>query len=344
MSEQARPGAPATGSGETMSARSESIGVPGPGVAVAVLVALALFNFATGVFRPNALPDYAGSARQIIGMGLMTTLLPAYLIVATWFGQRRSFALLEALRSRLPDPAPIDGAGETLRGGLRATWVQGIVLGCFLALFNTQPVEALRGPLPVLEGAISFGQFALWIAVALLFGVRRKAAHAFRELARIVPIDLFRPETQRLIARSGVVDVAVVAGALLFTPLQSLDAEFRWYNYHFGLLVALPAAAFFLLWPITPLHRRNQVERDAQLAALDAKLDETLHGDGRTASEDGAIGRLETLLAHRDRIARVRTWPLSTGLLSRVFLYLVIPPLAWAAAAVVERFVDRLLG
>jgi hypothetical protein len=31
-------------------------------------------------------------------------------------------------------------------------------------------------------------------------------------------------------------------------------------------------------------------------------------------------------------------------LLSRVVLYLVIPPLAWAGAAVVERMVDALLS
>ena len=57
-----------------------------------------------------------------------------------------------------------------------------------------------------------------------------------------------------------------------------------------------------------------------------------------------ASARLETLLAHRDRLRAVRTWPLSTGLISRVLLYLVIPPLAWAGAAVVERMVDRFLG
>ena len=54
--------------------------------------------------------------------------------------------------------------------------------------------------------------------------------------------------------------------------------------------------------------------------------------------------QLESLLAHRDRLREQSTWPLSTALVSRVFLYLIIPPLAWAGAALVELLVDRLIA
>jgi len=123
--------------------------------------------------------------------------------------------------------------------------------------------------------------------------------------------------------------------------LQSLDAEFRWGNYQNALLVAIPASAFFLLWPLVPLYRRHREARDLRLARVERQL-------GRLPStppdDVDAWARLETLLAHRDRLQNLRLWPLSSGLLSRVGLYLVIPPLAWVAAAVVQRGVDRLLG
>ena len=185
------------------------------------------------------------------------------------------------------------------------------------------------------------GQMMMWWLIGLLLGVRVTSARAFRGLAEVVEIDLLRPDRLRPLARAGVVDVVIIAGALLFTPLQSLDAEFRWYNYHFGLVVALPAAAFLLAWPLRPLHARNREERATRLAELERQI-ATLGADAPTDAD--ASARLEALLAHRDRLRAARVWPLSAGLLSRVLLYMVIPPLAWAGAALVERMVDRLLG
>jgi hypothetical protein len=316
-------------------------GVPGPGAAFLLLMALVALNGFTGSYAPPVLPDYARSASQITGMTLMTTLVPPYLMAAAWLAQRRSLALVDELRARLPDPAIADTAAGTLRGALSRTWRRGLLAGLVLALFNTQPLDALRGPLPVLELTISMGQIVLWCIIGMLLGVRISAANAFRRIAEVLPVSLLRPDRQRSLTRTGVVDVAIIAGALLLTPLQSLDAEFRWYNYHFGVLVALPAATFFLLWPLQPLHRRNRQERDARLAAVERQLD-ALPQEIPDSVE--ASARLETLLAHRERLRSVRTWPLSTGLLSRVLIYLVIPPLAWAGAALVERVVDALLG
>lgn len=318
-----------------------SVGLPGPAWAGGLLALLVAVNGLTDAFSPDVVPDYASSPRQITGMMLMTTLLPPYLVVAAWLGQRRSLALMAELRGRLADPRAADAAADRVRTALRRTWPVGLAVGFVMSLFNTQPLEALRGPLPVLESVISLGQIVLWCIIGMLLGVRLAAARAFHGISRVAPLELLRPDRQRALARSGVVDVVIIAGALLLTPLQSLDAEFRWYNYHFGLLVGLPAVAFFLLWPVAPLLRRNRAERDARLAEIDAQI---AGSAAQAPATPEASARLEALLAHRDRLRAVRIWPLSTGLLSRVLLYMVIPPLAWAGAALVERFVDRLLG
>ena len=179
----------------------------------------------------------------------------------------------------------------------------------------------------------------LWLVIGLLLAVRIQAAHAFRRLGQQVRFELHRLERLEPLARSGLLDVLVIAGALALSPLQSLDAEFRWYNYSFALLVAIPASAGLLLWPVSAVQARIRREKRRRLAQLDGRID--AHG---RRDDDEAIARLETLLAHRDRIASQRTWLFSTDLVSRVLLYLVIPPLAWAGAALVERFVDRALG
>lgn len=316
-------------------------GLPGLAAAGALLAVLAGFFWLTGALQPTAIPDYASSPRQITGMALMLILVPAYLVGAASLAQRRSLALVEETRERLAEPGAADAAAGAIRSGLRRTWKLGIASGFLMGLLNTNPLEVLRSEVPILEGSISFGQVLMWCLIGLLLGVRISAARAFRRIADTVELDVLRPDRLKSIARSGVVDVAIIAGALLITPLQSLDAEFRWYNYQFGLLVGLPAAAFFLVWPIQPLHRRNRADRDARLGGLERQI----HALGSAApATPETSARLEALLAHRDRLRSVSTWPLSTGLLSRVVLYLVIPPVAWAGAALVERVVDRALG
>jgi hypothetical protein len=320
--------------------------VPGLAVAGAMMVALAVVYWATGVLHPTALPAYADSPREIIGMGLLLVLVPPYLVAAGHLGQRRSLALLAEARTQTRAPegrAEVDAATDAVRNALHRSWHGGLAFGFFMGLLNTQPLAAIRGALPVLEVSITFGQMLMWLTIGLTVAARVTIAGAFRRVAEVVDLDLFHPDHPRAVTRSGVVDVVIVVGALLLAPLQSLDAEFRWYNYQNGLLVGIPATVFALVSPLLPLQRRHRRARDARLTAVERQIEGLTAGGDPPATPEASV-RLEALLAHRDRLRGARTWPLSMRLLSRVVLYLVIPPLAWAGAAVVERMVDALLS
>jgi hypothetical protein len=54
------------------------------------------------------------------------------------------------------------------------------------------------------------------------------------------------------------------------------------------------------------------------------------------------VASLEAVLAHRDRVKSIHNWPLDLSFLARVAAYVVIPPVAWVAAALVENFVDSI--
>jgi hypothetical protein len=206
-------------------------------------------------------------------------------------------------------------------------------------LLNTNPIYALtKSAVPAIEISISFGQLLLWLIIGLLLSHRWVAARSFSRLGEVVTFDLFQLDRLRPLARSGMIDVLVIAGALAMSPLQSLDAEFRWYNYRAALVVAIPTALFLLLTPLRSVHRRISDEKRRQLAQIDA-----LVGEADRGGSPAALQSFETLLAHRQRLRGQRTWPLDTALLSRLFVYLIIPPLAWAGAAVVERVVTRML-
>lgn len=304
-----------------------------------LLVLLTALFWGSGTLFPDVLPDYADSHRQITGMALMLILAPAYLVGAGIVAQRRSLELVDALRPALPDPQLAAEAQATIRGALRSVWPLGLALGLALGLFNTNPVEAWTMPAAHVAVSLSFGQLVLWTVIGLLLVTRGVSARAFARLGEGVVFDPFRLDALRPLARSGLIDILVIAGALALSPLQALDAAFRWYNYQFALVVAIPSAILFVTFPLWPLHRRIHREKAARLARMDAML-EQLPTDG---TPEG-LARLETLLAHRDRVKNLPTWPLGSALLYRIVLYLIIPPLAWVGAALVEMLVGRIVS
>jgi len=317
-------------------------GAPGLVAAGGAAVATtAMFGFA-GALSGNPLPGTDSSPRAIVGMSLMLIATPTYMLAAWTIGHRRSLELLAELRAQLPDSAAIETTEATIRTAWRRTFWIGSAVGIGLSLFNTEPWSAIQeAAYPRIAIPISIGQMFLWWIIGMLMLARITASNAFAQLGERLPVDVFRLDRLRPLARTGMVDGAIVVGALALAPLQSLDAEFRWVNYRFALVTGIPSIAFFLVWPLRRVHLRIRADRDARLANVDDQIEAL---GGALPATPGETERLEQLLAHRERLVEARTWPLDLRLLSRVVFYLIIPPLAWVAAAVVERIVDAALA
>jgi hypothetical protein len=286
----------------------------------------------------SSIPVYATSERQLLGIVLMLIVLPAYVCATSILSLRRALELVEQLREIAPSPAAIEAANETIRGAFRNSWKWGVLIGLVLAPFNTNLPQLIHsGSANSIDIGLSFGQYILWISVGLSSGIRVLTARAFSRLGHVVEIDLFDSTRLQPLARARMQDVLVIAVGLALTSLQSLDAEVRWENYRFAALVLLPSAALLLLWPLRSVHRRL---REAKLEQLE-RVKALLRSEERASSAEEHV-RLELLLAHRERIAAQSTWPLDTALLSRFGLYVIVPPLAWVGAAIVENIVDSI--
>ena len=95
-------------------------------------------------------------------------------------------------------------------------------------------------------------------------------------------------------------DVLVIVGALVLTTVQSIDATFRYQNYLFSMLVAVPAMLILLLRPMLSLHARLRARRQAELTAVSALI--------RAAPKTlgvSDIAALEALLQRRDRPSKI---------------------------------------
>lgn len=90
-----------------------------------------------------------------------------------------------------------------------------------------------------------------WISVARLGWIRGHNASTLSYLGRRhVRVDLYDLTPLRLFARSGILDVLLVVGALALTPLQALDAEFRIGNYMSAFTVGVPVGIVLLFAPM----------------------------------------------------------------------------------------------
>ncbi|MEE8166416.1 MAG: hypothetical protein V3T64_12665 [Myxococcota bacterium] len=302
-----------------------------------MLLVLTAVYWGVGLLQPELVPEYASSRREVTGMALLLITVPSYLVAAVMAAQNYTLRALDQIRPLLPDPSHATTAAESIASGFHRSWLFGGAFGFVMGLANVPTLFALsESAMPAIDISMALGQIGMWMIVGIVLTMRFHTARVVNDLGSKVRFKLFALEPLRPLARIGLADVLVIAGALVLMPLQALDAQFRIYNYTFGTSVGVMAGSVLLLWPLAALHRRIRDEKKNRLAALnqsDAQLDVP-----KTA-QDFAL--LESLLSHRGRIRSHKTWLLDTGILSRVLFYLVIPPLAWVGAALVELMLDR---
>jgi hypothetical protein len=192
-----------------------------------------------------------------------------------------------------------------------------------------------------------------WVAMATLglavFYTLRQLRWVSRLHEMADRIDLFDTAPINALARltaTSALGILVVALVFLFGSDESLGAEGgdRTFALVAGLaLVALSIASFAS--PLRGMHRRLVVEKRRLLHASSERMKETLaliHAtvDNKDfAHADELQKTLTSLLAERDVLARLPTWPWSPGTLRGFATAAVLPVLLWLVIRLLERFV-----
>jgi hypothetical protein len=174
-----------------------------------------------------------------------------------------------------------------------------------------------------------------WTLSAWLVSSRIFAGFTMMKLGKGYPVNLYRLSAVRPFGRMAILDLLFAMGIIALIPLQSLDFEIRWVDYEDALLFVLPAALAMTLLPMWGVHRTILKQKVAKIEAVQVLVD-------NADQEDPA--QMETLLSHRDRVADLGTWPLDGKLVSRIVLYVVLPPIAWSAAAMVEVLIEQFIA
>ena len=274
------------------------------------------------------------SARQMFGVLLMFSLLPPYLFFLIWLQYQRTTEVLGRLEGVVEQRA-LDEVKHRLH---HLSWwaVLLMILGTYFGgLQNGAMVQMMWAgePFSAFDLAVVTMNCLLWAQIALVMSWRIPGAVALNRLYRTVPVDVYDMEGLRPLARLATMDVLLVAGAMVMMSFQSLDAEFRWGNYVPGTVTGLVSSMVLFSLPMLGLRRAVMQAKAERLSSIDQALAQTDRDD---------LVAMEQVVAHRERVRDLPNWPIDVRLLTRIVAYVILPPMAWVAAALVENFIDSL--
>jgi hypothetical protein len=313
---------------------------PAPLVALGIALILGLTGstaLLAGLLNDAPLASLWRSAVQL----WINALAAGYVVGIALYESRRLDVDLAELRPSLHDgPWKTDVLLFARNRYPRSLLTATLAGAAFGAMFNIETRgllhQLLHGLPPAWEYA--WGPLVLVVLWALVFHVLWVMLGHTRMLARIarqaVRFDLNRLAVFDPIANAGIRHLLLIIVGLTVIPVQAiLTGTLAPMDFAPAVAVVLPAGLVLATTPIYGAHRAIVAARSAELQRLDAELEHT----------SGHSDRHLLLALYRYQVAATPAWPLTLRSVGRAAVYLVIPPLAWVAAALVEARLSAVL-
>jgi hypothetical protein len=309
------------------------------GIAVALFFgALGSIPLVLGAAQQGVTPrDLANEVIQLIANSAALGYLTGILV----FESRRLTSDFATIRPHLLERDGFDDRDLFLRNRrprtLAALTVLGAVAGAVLnysyggalhQALNGRPIAWATAWAPLVIVPLWAGIFhLLWVFLdnARLLG-RIARSHVVVDPAELGSMDVF--------AGAGIRYLWMIVIGLAVIPVQGiLTGSLKPIDVLPTLAVVGPVGALLLFLPIYGAHKGIAAAITREIERLDALLRQAApHSD-----------RFLLLSLYRGQLADTPAWPLSLRSLARIALYLVIPPLAWVAAALVESLVSDMM-
>ena len=184
---------------------------------------------------------------------------------------------------------------------------------------------------------MSAGPLLVWMCVTCAIHMLVDNAMLFRRLVphmQADPLDMgrFNP-----FGRMAVTSTLVVVGAQAsFVILWLGDATDPWTTIP-GIAATSGALAMLIILPIWPAHLAMREAKHRRLEVIQREL--------LPLVQDAELSpQLTPLLLLRREVADASEWPFDLSIVARLSLYLVLVPLTWIGAALIEIAVDLFLS
>lgn len=276
---------------------------------------------------------------------LLAGYLPAAFLAVIRGGKRTVFALQGALDCTQQECGALADSIRFSPGGLAAAALIGLAVA-FTGPYIVPPVPLTPwNPMtwsPEVAWHRVLGPFmAVWGAM-LFYAIVSVSRRMSRLAIELKSIDLFDLNPLLPFTQQGLGNALLLMGFVAISGLMILtETGFGRMALVLGTVI-LAVAGMALVLPLRGVHRRITQAKDAELEWVEAKLSE--QREVLKSGADRTSGDLSDLAAYRDLVRAVRDWPMNTSSYVRFAVYLLIPAVSWAAAALVERFVDALVS
>jgi len=188
------------------------------------------------------------------------------------------------------------------------------------------------------------GTLLVWIVLATMSYFLVRYAILFARLGKqSVDIDILN--NRPLVPFSHVATLLSLSliGSMALFPLMFLEQTAIFVSMVPGLIgLGIPMIAIFII-PIWPVHRRMTDSKERELAGVNRRIAAVRKGESLESLDDATLARLNPLLLSRREVLNAPVWPFDAGSLTQITLYLVIVPLTWAGAALLEIAMESFL-
>jgi len=221
-----------------------------------------------------------------------------------------------------------------LSGFAHMSLIRGSVTGVVLEMSSS-----LAGFLSAL------GAVLVWMIMTTVITMLVKQTVLFGQLgANHVRISLLSTRDLLPFARVSIISSLAIIGSLALFPLIGIESGQNLLESVPGAIAILVPLMIMFIIPVWPIHRRLAALKARDMKAVNNRIEACLDGhDTPLDLEASELRQLTLLLNYRREITRVSTWPFDMGNITRLVLYLIIVPLTWAGAALIEILVDSLL-
>ena len=233
-------------------------------------------------------------------------------------------------------------AGDMLRTVSLRTLLLQLLGGTLLGLVH---LSFIRGSVALmlqelLSDRSGLGTVLVWVVMVTVISLLVQQARLFAKLGAQVQISLLNPQALVAFGRVAIFSSLAIIGALAMFPLINLDNQFVVTEGVPGAVATIVPLIMIFFIPILPLHRRLFAQKKEALKALTVRLETCRGEENDKHPPPDKMAELTALLAYRREISQVSTWPFDLSSMTRLSLYLVIVPLTWAGAALIERLVN----
>lgn len=224
-----------------------------------------------------------------------------------------------------------------LAGLILALVHQWLIFGVTLNLSTGDPRSA--------ENFASFiGTILIWVTMTTVITALTKNARSFSRLARShIRIDLFQPFKLLPFARVAIISTLSLIGALTLFPILFLDSNTPLSGSLPGFFATVVPIFMMLAIPIWPIHQRLLLAKVKALTDVRLLISDLTETSPAQPLNNQTITETVPLLTYQRHLSQLSTWPFDLGVVTRLLLYLVIPPLTWVGAALIEKGLDSVL-